>query len=83
MGGGWVASALPRGAGPFAPWGPMDDKRDSVALREEFERLKADLLRRLETVTAHLSPAERDALAEEMTRLRLRHEYRGVLGRPS
>lgn len=60
----------------------MADRRDSTVLRTHFDVLKEDLLRRLEAVTAHLPAAERDALADEMTRVRLRYEYRDMLRVP-
>ena len=56
----------------------MEERRKRAALRAHFETLKLDLVGRLAPVTAHLSAAEREALAADMTRLRLRHELRGM-----
>lgn len=57
----------------------MPDRRRHPTLRARFEALKADLLRRLAGVVRHLPPDERDALAIEMTRRRVRHDYRDLL----
>jgi hypothetical protein len=59
------------------PASPDDrpERRISPFRRARFEQLKADLLRRLDRVCAHLPAHERDALATEMTRLRVRVDY--------
>jgi hypothetical protein len=57
---------------------PTDDRADrrtNPFRRARFEQLKTDLLRRLDRVCAHLSAEQRDALATEMTRLRVRVDY--------
>jgi len=59
------------------PASPEDrpERRTSAFRRARFEQLKADLLCRLERVCGHLPAQERDSLATEMTRRRVRIDY--------
>jgi hypothetical protein len=54
----------------------MLERRNQPYMRERFEELRADLLLRLEHAYAGHDPPHLGALADQMTRLRIRQELR-------
>lgn len=78
---GPVASSLPQAGDPHPP-PSMSDRRLHHSLRTHFDALQADLLRRLEPSTQGWTAAERAALAAEITRRRVRSDYRRLLQAP-